>query len=206
MILEGLKMENNEKATVLIVDDSPTNIRILAEDIKEYYQIKIAKDAKQAFNVANSDEQPDLILLDIMMPDVDGYEVCKILKKNKATKDIPVIFVSALDQDHDEEYGLSLGAIDYISKPFNEAVVKVRVKNHIKLKQYSDELKRINMLDGLTKVTNKNYFNEQLLKDWDKAKKNKKNISIFMMDIDFFKRFNDTYGHLKGDECLKKSI
>lgn len=193
---------NCNKQTVLIVDDSTINIKILENLLKKDYEIKVAKHANEALYITANNEI-DLILLDIVMPEISGYEICKILKKNKATKDIPIIFVTALSKDEDEEYGLSLGAIDYISKPFNSSIAKVRIDNHLKLKKYSDRLKMLNMLDGLTSVYNKKIFDENLIKAWEKSILTDSNIGVLLMDIDYFKRFNDTYGHLKGDDCLK---
>ena len=126
--------------TVLIVDDEPANISLLNEVLKTDYRIMVAKDGKRALLVAQSNPPPDLILLDIVMPELDGYEVLKRLKADEDTKNIPIIFVTSKDKDEDETKGLEMGAVDYIHKPFNPAVVKARVKAHLELKQNRDFL------------------------------------------------------------------
>ena len=126
--------------TVLIVDDEPANISLLNEVLKTDYRIMVAKDGKRALLVAQSNPPPDLILLDIVMPELDGYEVLKRLKADEDTKNIPIIFVTSKDKDEDETKGLEMGAVDYIHKPFNPAVVKARVRAHLELKQNRDFL------------------------------------------------------------------
>ena len=127
------------KKTILIVDDVVGNIRILAEFLADYH-IVTALDGQTAIRLANVDKPPDLILLDIMMPEMSGYEVCKILKLSHITRDIPIIFVSVKDKTEDEKKGFDLGAVDYISKPFNLQIVRARVKNHLELKTHRDNL------------------------------------------------------------------
>ncbi len=127
--------------TILVVDDVPENISILSELLLPYYRVRAANCGKRAIQVANTLPKPDLILLDIMMPDIDGYEVLKQLQKNKNTANIPVIFVTALDAHFNEEQGLKLGAVDYIAKPITPAIVLARVKTHITLKTSQQRLK-----------------------------------------------------------------
>lgn len=126
--------------TILIVDDEPANISLLNEVLKSDYQIIVAKDGKKAIIAAQATRPPDLILLDIMMPELDGHEVLRRLKKNDSTKNIPVIFVTSKSKEEDETRGLEMGAVDYIPKPFNPAVVKARVKAHLELKRNRDFL------------------------------------------------------------------
>ena len=125
--------EKEEKSTILVVDDTPENIDVLNGILKPAYQIKVALNGEKALKVAQSDPPPDLILLDIMMPDIDGYEVCQRLKSDPRTEKIPIIFVSAMTEVTDETKGFSLGAVDYITKPVSPAIVKSRVKNHLSL-------------------------------------------------------------------------
>ena len=197
-------MDNNQRQTILIADDSKANILILADLLKKECAIKIATNGQDALRIAFSAEPPDLILLDIMMPKMDGYEVCEKLKEAPETKDIPVIFLTAMDQIKDEEYGLRLGAIDYIVKPISPAILKMRVKNHLELKQYRDRLKQSAMIDGLTSVPNRRRFDEALKIEWQRAQRYNQPLSLVMVDIDYFKNYNDTYGHLEGDECLRQ--
>ena len=133
-------MEKPEQPVILVVDDTPTNIDILRNTLRPDYIVKAATSGEKALQIAFSDSPPDIILLDIMMPEMDGYEVCERLKNDPATKDIPVIFITAMTEAVDEEMGLGLGAVDYITKPFSPALVKARVRNHIQLKQQRDQL------------------------------------------------------------------
>lgn len=127
---------------LLFVDDVPANIRILVERLQPDYDVIFTDNGPAALKLAAENPQPDLILLDIMMPEMDGYEVCRKLKENEATREIPVMFITALSDEEDEAMGLSLGAVDYIRKPFNMAIVNSRIKTHLDLKQYRDDLLR----------------------------------------------------------------
>ena len=197
-------MSINEKPVILLIDDLTTNLLLLNDLLKDDYEIKVAKNGQKAIEIALSDAQIDLILLDIMMPNLDGYEVCKILKNNEQTKNIPIIFVTAKDSQEDEEYGLNLGAIDYITKPFKKTIVKLRVRNQIELKLKSDALEELSMYDGLTHIPNRRYFDEMFERRYKEALRQQENLVVIMVDIDFFKLYNDNYGHGKGDEALKK--
>jgi putative two-component system response regulator len=122
-----------KKQTILIVDDAPDNLALMGSLLKEFYKTKVALNGDKALYIAMSPEPPDLILLDVMMPGIDGYEVCRRLKENKATKDIPVIFLTAKTEVEDEQKGLELGAADYIAKPISPPIVLARVRNHLML-------------------------------------------------------------------------
>nr|WP_255705624.1 MULTISPECIES: diguanylate cyclase [unclassified Ectothiorhodospira] len=192
------------RATVLIVDDQPTNIHALASLLKADYRILTATRGEKALELAQAEQAPDLILMDIVMPDMDGYETCRRLKDNEATRSIPVIFVTALDHDKDEEQGLNLGASDYISKPFNPAIVRARVRNQVNLKLKTDMLEKISLQDGLTEIPNRRYFDQKLAEEWARSSRNDQSLALLMVDIDQFKPFNDHYGHGAGDECLRR--
>lgn len=198
------KQLENKKPTVLIVDDMTTNLMVLSDLLDDDYTVKISKNGKKALEIANSDNEVDIILLDIMMPEMDGYEVCKELKSNLKTKKIPIIFVTAKDNEADEEYGLNLGAIDYITKPFNKAIVKLRLKNHLELKLKSDMLEELSMYDGLTDIPNRRFFDEIFETYYKETKREQESLALMMIDIDYFKPYNDNYGHGKGDDTLKK--
>jgi CheY-like chemotaxis protein len=131
-------MENN-KQTILIVDDEPGNIEILSETLGETYEILAATSGKEALQIAAL-QMPDMIILDIVMPVMSGYEVLRTLKQNQALKEIPVVFITALDKEDQETRGLTLGAVDYIPKPFNNAIVKLRVRTQLELKRQRDVL------------------------------------------------------------------
>ena len=188
-------------ATVLIVDDTPQNIHILMEAMEDDCRVLAAKSGAEALHKALQ-EKPDLILLDVMMPDMDGFEVCHQLKQNDATRNIPVIFVTAAGDHEHEEKGLRLGAIDYIRKPFHLPVVRVRIQNHLRLKRKSDLLEELARIDGLTDVANRRGFDEALLREWNRCKRRNAPLALLMLDIDHFKMFNDTWGHAQGDLCL----
>ncbi|MFN2267825.1 MAG: diguanylate cyclase domain-containing protein [Desulfonatronovibrio sp.] len=198
--------QNNQqvsRAKILIVDDTPTNIQVLAEILGQDYEIFFSLSGSEGLSMAEA-QQPDIILLDIMMPKMDGFEVCQKLKENPVTKNIPVIFITALNMEEDEAKGFELGAVDYITKPIRPSVVRARIKNHVELKRYRDYLENISMKDGLTGVPNRRKMDEYLEQEWKRSKRKNKPISLLMLDIDHFKLYNDNYGHSQGDECLKK--
>jgi diguanylate cyclase (GGDEF)-like protein len=196
--------KDDDKPLVLVVDDTPTNIQVLAEALRKDYRVRVAGSGKAAFDIISKLGAPDLILLDVMMPEMDGYEVCRRLKQEPGTKNVPVIFVTAKSDAVDEEYGLRLGAVDYIAKPFHLPIVTARVRNHINLKLKTDLLESQAMLDGLTDIPNRRRFDEALDNEWKRALRSGAPLSLIMADIDFFKLYNDNYGHGVGDECLKK--
>ena len=144
---------SGKKQKILIVDDTPANIQILNETLKDDYEIYFAMNGKDALQNAQK-VIPDLVLLDIMMPGMDGYEVCGALKRNSLLKDIPVIFITALNQEDHETKGLGLGAVDYITKPFNPEIIKLRVNNHLELKRHRDALALRNeeLREALSKI------------------------------------------------------
>ena len=190
--------------TILIVDDMATNIAILSDLLKDDYKIKVANSGQRALDLARTKDKPDLILLDIEMPNMDGYDVCKKLKSSSDTIDIPIMFVTAKNTPEDEEYGLNLGAIDYIKKPFHSGIIKIRIKNHLKLKMKSKKLEELSMCDSLTGLANRRFFDEMLEKKYKETQRDVKNLAVIMIDIDYFKLYNDNYGHWMGDECLSK--
>jgi putative two-component system response regulator len=136
-----LDLDFVEKATVLVVDDTPDNLSLMSGLLKDDYKVKVANNGEKALKIAQSDSPPDLILLDIMMPGMDGYEVCQHLKSDPATRDIPVIFLTAKAEVEDEKKGLELGAVDYITKPISPPIVMARVKNHLVIKASADFLR-----------------------------------------------------------------
>ena len=191
------------RQTILIVDDTPTNIEILSETLGNTYEVLFATNGRDALNIA-FDQNPDLILLDVMMPEMDGYEVCTRLKQDPRTRGIPVIFVTALDQEGDETKGLGLGAIDYFTKPIQPPIVQARVRNHLELKRYRDFLENLSATDGLTGISNRRRLDEVFAIEWRRAKRNQTPLSLVLIDIDLFKTYNDHYGHLAGDDCLRQ--
>ena len=193
-----------KKPTILVVDDMTTTLLLLHDLLKDTYEVKIAKSGTKALEILESPNDIDLILLDIEMPDINGYDVCKRIKNNETIKNIPVIFVTARNSEEDEEYGLNLGAIDYITKPFNKTITKLRLKNYLELKIKNDMLEKLSMYDGLTNIRNRRFFDETFEKTFSEIKRDKKSLAVLMIDIDFFKPYNDNYGHGQGDETLRK--
>ncbi len=191
-----------QRQTILIIDDTPINIRVLSELLSDEYKVIFATNGQDCLAMARS-ERPDLILLDVMMPGMDGYEVCRRLKAEATTRDIPVIFVTALVSEADEARGLKAGAIDYITKPISPIIVKMRIRNHLELKRHRDLLADMAAIDGLTGIPNRRRFDEVLHMEWHRAQRTGKPLSLLMIDIDHFKRYNDSYGHLQGDDCLR---
>ncbi|MCW8881077.1 MAG: diguanylate cyclase [Sedimenticola sp.] len=198
-----LNDDPRRKHTVLIIDDSPINIEHLAQVLKPDYNIKVANSGPSGLQVARQ-QRPDLILLDIVMPEMDGYKVCRNLKADDATRKIPIIFITTKNETEDETRGLSIGAVDYITKPFRGPIVKARVKTHIQLKHNSDLLEKLALIDGLTNLPNRRRFEQILKREWGRSRRAQKPLSLIMLDIDHFKEFNDHYGHLAGDGCLNR--
>ncbi|TXT38814.1 MAG: pleD-1 [Comamonadaceae bacterium] len=189
------------KPRLLVVDDQPINIQVMHQIFAANYQVFMATDGAQALNFCRT-TPPDLVLLDIVMPGMDGFEVCAALKADPSTRDISVIFVTAHTDAAQETRGLELGAVDFISKPVNPAVVRARVHTQLTLKFQSDLLRKLVFLDGLTGVFNRRYFDQQLAIEIARSARAQSPLALVMIDVDFFKRYNDYYGHQAGDDCL----
>lgn len=196
-------MITNEHSLILIVDDDLINIEILNAVLEEEYDIIFATSGKQALELARK-YQPDLILLDVIMPSMDGYAVCEYLKADKKTSSIPVIFITGLADMEAEIKGLQVGAIDYVTKPINPPIVQMRVRNHIELQRARKSLKHLSITDALTDLSNRRHFDEVLQNEFNRLSRLHHPLSLIMLDVDFFKKFNDGYGHLVGDNCLKQ--
>ncbi len=199
----GLPSEAPRRPKLLVVDDQRLNIQILNEIFADDHQIFMATHGEQAIALCQS-KQPDLILLDVEMPGLSGYDVCERLKADVATRDIPVIFVTSHTDEAAEAHGLDVGAVDFISKPVNPRVVRARVKTHLTLKTQSDLLRQWVYVDGLTGVYNRRHFDERFASEWGRATRNSSALSVVLLDVDFFKRYNDRYGHQRGDDCLRR--
>lgn len=217
--------------SILIVDDTPENLQLMTRMLtRRGYNVQTANDGRQALDVVGT-MLPDIILLDICMPGMDGYKVCQALKANSATREIPVIFISALDEVLDKLRAFDVGGVDYITKPFRLPEVMARVTIHMTLRRLqlqlreqnellkqevrerlaaevalqaaNQELQRLAHLDGLTQVANRRRFDEYLNHEWHRLKREQLPLALILCDVDFFKRFNDTYGHQAGDDCLR---
>lgn len=196
------EMDLGRKQRILIVEDVRLNAQILVNVLKDEYELKVATNGVEALAMVK-EQMPDLILLDIIMPEMDGYAVCAELQGDPNTRDIPILFLTALEGDQNEAYGLELGAIDYIRKPFNVPIVKTKIRNHLELKRYKDILKRDSRVDGLTRIPNRRRFDEAFAEERLRATRHTAPLSVVMIDLDLFKSYNDTYGHLQGDDVLK---
>lgn len=197
-------MRKKDKARILIVDDEKINLKILANLLKDEYLPILAPNGERALLHAFSESPPDLILLDVVMPEMGGYEVIKILKNDDQTKNIPVIFVTALNSIEDEERGLLLGAADYIAKPYSPPIVKMRLRNQLRIVHQYKLLDQLAYLDGLTEISNRRRFEEVFQKEWARSSRNGSHFSLAMADVDYFKQYNDHYGHAMGDTGLQK--
>ena len=191
----------NNKNSVLIIDDETANIISLTNILSPEYDIYAAKNGQDAIMLAK-EHLPDLILLDILMPEMDGYEIISALKGSEITRAIPVIFISGLGSAEAEEKGLILGASDYITKPFHSSIVKLRVQNQIQYSSQFNIVKALSFMDELTGLFNRRGFDSRLRLEWNRAKREQTMSSIMMIDIDSFKKYNDVYGHLQGDVAL----
>jgi diguanylate cyclase (GGDEF)-like protein len=203
---------------ILVVDDNPTNLSVLSIALKAAgYKIRVAMDGESAIEQVQEDA-PELILLDIQMPGIDGFETCKKLKKSPLTQDIPIIFITASTDLENKVKGLSVGAVDYITKPFQQEEVLARVRVHLELRfltrkvqeqaialqQANQKLHRLANLDGLTEVANRRRFDEYFDQEWQRSGREQTPLSLILCDIDYFKNYNDHYGHQAGDSCLRR--
>ncbi|CAN1212094.1 Response regulator receiver modulated diguanylate cyclase [Tumidithrix helvetica PCC 7403] len=218
---------------LLIVDDNEMNRELLERHLKHqgYSKIRMAVNGQQAIDVLNA-EKVDLVLLDIMMPIISGYQVLEYLKADPHLRFIPVIVISSLDETDRMAACIELGAEDYLPKPYNRTILKARVnaclekkllrdqetlnrqkleaaykeleEAYKELEEIKNKLELMTRQDGLTGIANRSYFDQILIREWKASMRNQESLSLIMFDIDFFKQFNDTYGHLVGDECLRK--
>jgi diguanylate cyclase (GGDEF)-like protein len=187
---------------ILIVDDEPSTLDILTGVLGEKYEVAPVMDGEQALEFCER-RLPDLVLLDIAMPGVDGYEVCRRLKLDARTGDVPIIFVTAHNRPEDEVRGLEAGAVDFMAKPVHPAVVRARVGAHITLKLQADQLRDLALTDALTGVANRRSLEARLEIEWRRCRRDRVPLSVIMIDIDHFKLYNDAYGHRAGDNCLR---
>ncbi len=203
-------------STVLVVEDNATNLLVAVNYLKTCgFNVLVAKRGEEGLQIV-AQTPPDLILLDVLMPGMDGFEVCRRLKQRVESRDIPVIFMTALTETEDKVEGFKAGGVDYITKPIKPEELFARVDVHLKLRALSQalaertaaletanrQLYRLATLDGLTQVANRRCFDERLAREWKRLARERSPLSLLLIDIDHFKLYNDHYGHLGGDECL----
>jgi diguanylate cyclase (GGDEF)-like protein len=217
---------------ILIVDDTPENLTVLRQMLTEHgYRVRPALSGEIALKAVEADI-PDLILMDIMMPGMDGFEVCEKLKSDARTRDIPVLFISALIETEDKVRGFKAGGVDYIIKPFHTAEVLARVETHLTLRNLQKKIQEQNLqlvgeieerervekalveanrklellatIDGLTDIPNRRQYDLYLQQEWKRSAREQLPMAVILCDIDHFKLYNDEYGHVAGDKCLKQ--
>jgi diguanylate cyclase (GGDEF)-like protein len=189
------------KPLLLVVDDQPGNIQTLYGIFKDECEVCMATSGADAIAFCKA-RQPDLVLLDVVMPEIGGYEVCEQLKSDPLTEHIPLIFVTAQNDPAEEAQGFEKGGVDFITKPFHANVVKARVRTHLTLKYQSDLLRSLSLTDGLTGIANRRQFDQVIQSEWRRCMRADQPIALILIDVDFFKLYNDHYGHQAGDQCL----
>lgn len=219
-------------AIILIIDDNSTNLAIAVNYLEDSgFTVLVAKDGESGLKRAKY-AHPHLILLDIIMPGIDGYETCRRIKAEEELQDIPIIFLSALSNTEDKVRGFEFGAVDYVTKPIKREELLARITTHLRIQFLTQQLQKQNQqlqqqalelqtakeaveaankeleclanLDSLTQVANRRRFDTRLEQEWRRLMREKLYLSLIMCDIDYFKRYNDCYGHQAGDDCLRQ--
>jgi diguanylate cyclase (GGDEF)-like protein len=202
-MIAGPAAASERRPTILVVDDEPLYLELIADILGGDYKILVADEGMAGMQIA-ANNVPQLILLDLMMPVIDGFEVYRCLKADWRTCEIPVIFITGMGDVATETKGLKMGAVDYINKPINPDLVKARVDTQINLKLMRDKLVLLAATDGLTGLANRYHFDGMLAYEYARHLRSGEELALIMLDIDQFKAFNDTYGHISGDECLRE--
>lgn len=200
---EYLDEAPDRRPLLLAVDDEPVNLRVIVDALGADYRVRTASSGAQALKIA-AVEPPDLVLLDVKMPGMDGYEVCRRLKGDADMQDIPIVFVTTLSDEHHETRGLEAGAVDYIAKPVRSRVLRARVRAHLYVKGKQDRFAALSRVDALTGIANRRRFDEALRVEWRRNLRARSPLALVMCDIDRFKSFNDAHGHVAGDRCLRR--
>lgn len=195
-------VDRDSKYRILIVEDSMFNQFVLQNILEDSYTIAKAATAAEAWKLI-PEFHPHLILLDIILPDASGFDILAVLKAGEETHLIPVIIITGLNSDKDEERGFFLGAVDYIKRPFKNAIVRARVDTQIHIVRQMQTIERLGMIDGLTEISNRRAFNVRIQYEWKRAIRERSELAMIMVDIDHFKNYNDRYGHPQGDIMLR---
>lgn len=196
------KTRETMNTKILVVDDCVDSLEPLTNILSQAYTVHTASNGREAIALAQM-HKFDLVLLDVVMPEMSGYEVCKKLKASNETSDTPVIFLTGQAEPKQEAFGIDIGAIDYIQKPVSLTVVLSRIKSHLKNLAQQKQLAQLTFEDTLTQIPNRRRFNTVYEQEVKRAQRNKTPLSLLLIDVDQFKIYNDHFGHLAGDECLK---
>jgi diguanylate cyclase (GGDEF)-like protein len=202
-LLAGTPLSSKTRPSVLVVDDESLYLDLIADILGDDYKVLVATEGVAGLEIAASNS-PQLVLLDLMMPGIDGFEVYRCLKADQRTCSIPAIFITGRSDLAAEIKGLKMGAVDYITKPFNPDLVRARVNTHVNFKLMRDKLALLAATDGLTGLANRSHFDSMLAYEYARHLRSGKELSLVILDIDHFKAFNDIYGHVPGDECLRE--
>lgn len=189
------------RGRILVADDQPANLMLLYQLLSNEYELLAATGGEQALALCRQ-ELPDLVLLDVVMPDVDGLEVCRRMKRDDDLAAIPVVFVTAGTSDTQENACWEAGGADFVHKPVNPNTLRRRVRSHLQLKWQFDALQALAFKDGLTGLANRRHVDERVAEEWRRCGRAAMSLAILMIDVDHFKRYNDHYGHQAGDACL----
>ncbi|GLC80571.1 GGDEF domain-containing response regulator [Lacrimispora brassicae] len=195
-------MEGKTVYKILIVEDGKIGQKMLVDALQDTYNVNVVSTGKEALQIVKR-FRPHLILLDIILPDTNGFDILKKLKEDQSTQNIPIIVITGLDSDVAEEKALHLGAVDYVRKPFNKVLVNARVKIHIKIVEQMLTIEKLSFYDALTDLANRRKFDYHMEYEWQRALRKKTTIGLLLLDLDNFKNYNDTYGHRQGDTMLK---
>ena len=193
---------NTQDTQILLVDDCQESLEPLAQALALYYTVHTASTGQQAIDRAQKTAY-DLIVLDVVMPDMNGFDVCKKLKATRQTEDIPVIFLSGQSEPKHELLGLNIGAVDYITKPASLSNLMARIRGHLNLAQKHKALAALTYLDPVTRIPNRTRFNEVYSQEFKRSMRGSEPLALLMIDVDQFKLFNDHFGHVQGDKCLR---
>ena len=195
--------ERGRRGRLLVVDDQAVSLQMAHLTFADEFDVLTASTGIRALALCRQ-EAPDVVLLDVQMPGMDGFEVCRQLKQDAATRDIAIIFLTAQSDNAQEAHGLGLFAVDFMAKPLHPAVALARLRTHLLVKLQADATRRLVFLDGLSGIYNRRYFDQQLAVETARAARNGMPLALILIDVDYFKRYNDHYGHQAGDDCLRE--
>ena len=200
--IPALPLQGQQSNRILIIDDSVAQIRALGRILQDFGQLFFATSGQEGLALAKT-VQPHLILLDVELPGKNGYEICRELKHDAITRDCAILFITSHSSAEHEVRALEAGAVDFLTKPLNPKLARARVTTHLVLKHQSDYLHSLVILDELTGVYNRRHFNQQLQLEWRRHGRQGSTLGLLIIDIDHFKLYNDHYGHVQGDACLR---